>query len=351
MACTYGMCIQLLARHSELQQSETKAQAALVTILSLTQITELKLLLDIGRQGHRFYEFVLTMLIACISLELLIGIIIIYVGNLHYHQQHDADDRASPRACNVFRVLACLVCQCRCCPGRSGGQCCRQRVAYSSVMETSASSGQLAAGGGRGAKRGGAMPPPANGDELLAAPKALPEVGMIDDDDEDVGCCGGGPSSRRTAAASIADLERADVDIETARIKAAEAELRIVRVGNYIRTLEEAARRAADSQTSGLNDELAALRAEHEAASSVKKEADAERRAAEARQSHAFYARELASARRERVTFRKLSRWQHAATYLLYFVMLMNIFVTTFGISGSAQDLFVGRPVNVSTSE
>jgi len=41
--------VQLLARHSELEQSETKAQAALLTILSLTQITELKLLLDIGR--------------------------------------------------------------------------------------------------------------------------------------------------------------------------------------------------------------------------------------------------------------------------------------------------------------
>jgi len=329
----------------ELQQSETKAQAALVTILSLTQITELKLLLDIGRQGHRFYEFVLTMLIACISLELLIGIIIIYVGNLHYHQQHDRG--RPPGACNLFRILACLFCQCRCC-GRTA-QCCRQRVAYSSVMETSTSSGQLAAGGGRGKRP---MPPPHNADELLA-PKALPELGVIDDDEDDVGCCGY-PSSTAAnrSAASIADLERADVEIETARIRAAEAELRIVRVGNYIRTLDEAVKRASDSggQTAGLTDELAALRVEHEEASMIKKEADAERRAAEARQYHAFYARELAAARRERVTFRKLSRWQHAATYLLYFVMLMNIFVTTFGISGSAQDLFVVRPTNASTS-
>jgi len=175
------------------------------------------------------------------------------------------------------------------------------------------------------------MPPPpgANGDELLA-PKALPEVvGILEDDDEDLaGCCGPATAAGRGAtAASLADLERADVEIETARIKAAEAELRIVRVGNYIRTLEEAARRAAADPAGqvaaagggALGDELAALRAEHEAASSVKKEADAERRAAEARQSHAFYARELAAARRERVTFRKLSRWQHAATYLLYF--------------------------------
>ena len=80
------MGCQLLSRHSELEQSETKAQAALITVLSLTQITELKLLLDIGRQGHRFYDFVLAMLVACISLEIFIGIIIIYIGNLHYYQ-------------------------------------------------------------------------------------------------------------------------------------------------------------------------------------------------------------------------------------------------------------------------
>jgi len=339
--------VQLLARHSELQQSETKAQAALVTILSLTQITELKLLLDIGRQGHRFYEFVLTMLIACISLELLIGIIIIYVGNLHYHQQHDRG--SSPRTCNVFRVLACLFCHCRCC-ARSG-KCCRQKIAYSNVMETSASSGQIAAGG-RGKR---AMQSPHNADELLA-PKALPEAGMMDDEEDDVGCCGyPSPTAAYRNAASIADLERADVEIETARIRGAEAELCIVRVGNYVRTLEEAVKRATDSgcQAAGLNEELSTLRTELEVATGVKKEADAERRAAQARQYHAFYARELAAARRERVTFRKLSRWQHAATYLLYFVMLMNIFVTTFGISGSAQDLFVAPspPINESTHQ
>jgi len=81
--------LQLLVRHSELEQSETKAQAALVTILSLTQITELKLLLDIGRQGHRFYDFVLTLLVACISLEICVGVIIIYIGNLHYYQVYN----------------------------------------------------------------------------------------------------------------------------------------------------------------------------------------------------------------------------------------------------------------------
>jgi len=44
------------------------------------------------------------------------------------------------------------------------------------------------------------------------------------------------------------------------------------------------------------------------------------------------------------VTFRKVSLWQHAATYLLYFVMLMNVFVTTFGISGSVHSSVFGGP-------
>jgi len=37
--------------------------------------------------------------------------------------------------------------------------------------------------------------------------------------------------------------------------------------------------------------------------------------------------------RQERATFRRVSFWQHMATYLLYFVMLLNVFITTFGIS------------------
>ena len=57
-----------------------------MTILCLTQITELKLLLDIGRQGHRFYDFVLTLLVACISLEIFVVVVINYIGNLHYYR-------------------------------------------------------------------------------------------------------------------------------------------------------------------------------------------------------------------------------------------------------------------------
>jgi len=48
--------------------------------------------------------------------------------------------------------------------------------------------------------------------------------------------------------------------------------------------------------------------------------------------------------RRERSTFGRIARWQHAATYLLYFVMLMNVFITTFGISGGKHDTVITVP-------
>ncbi len=57
-------------------------------------------------------------------------------------------------------------------------------------------------------------------------------------------------------------------------------------------------------------------------------------------QARAHLEKEQRDERQERVTFRKLSIWQHAATYLLYFVMLMNVFITTFGISGSEHNVF-----------
>lgn len=356
--------MQLLAKHSELQQSEIKAQVTMVTILFLTQITELKLLFDIGRQGHRFYDFVLTMLLACISLELFIGIIVTYVGNLHYYQQQESG--GSKSLCSFYglcRLLACICCRCRCC---NPALCCRRRGAYSSVTETAMASGRSGSGV-KGKKRSvGAVSSGVTASlQSHKAPTALPEQ-IIEEDDDEMGgwCCGGGPDewqlSSRNEAASVMDLEQADAQIESSRIKAADAELRIVRSGNYIRVLEETIRRggstvvvagsvADQQQQHVLEEDLAQLQVEHATAVNDKREAEAERLSAEARHRHAYYARELANERRERVIFHKLSRWQHSATYLLYFVMLMNVFVTTFGISGSSQDLFVSAHHVTST--
>jgi hypothetical protein len=73
----------MLTWRTELEHSEVRAEAALVTILSLTQVTELKLLLDCGPESHRFYVVVLSLLITAIALEVLVGAVVIYVGGIH----------------------------------------------------------------------------------------------------------------------------------------------------------------------------------------------------------------------------------------------------------------------------
>ena len=53
--------------------------STLVTILLLTQITELKLLLELNSDHHRFYHLVLSALIVCIAAEVLLGVVTVYV--------------------------------------------------------------------------------------------------------------------------------------------------------------------------------------------------------------------------------------------------------------------------------
>ena len=233
---TYTFPLQLLARHSELEQSETKAQGALVTILTLTQITELKLLLDIGRQGHRFYDFVLTLLIACLSLEIFVGIIIIYIGNLHYYQ-------TSEKGGCCYGMLNCLTCCCRTCRRKNN-------ATYMSVRATSAS-------------------------------QSIPRTAGAEEDA--TGCCEWTTGTME----NIIDLERADSNIEVARVKCADAEVKIVRASNYLKVVEEALKKTPGN--TDLEEELAKAREELRSAMQEKEEAEAEQKLSEAQQHHAFF--------------------------------------------------------------
>ena len=137
-------------------------------------------------------------------------------------------------------------------------------------------------------------------------------------------------------------LDRSDTGIETARVKLASAEVRIVRAANYARVVEDALRRTPGNAE--LEEELGRSRDELAASRREKDELEAEQRLAEAVYRRAFYAKEQREDRRERATFGRIARWQHAATYLLYFVMLMNVFITTFGISGGKHDTVIRVP-------
>lgn len=282
-----------------------KAQAALVTILSLTQITELKLLLDIGRSGHRFYDFVLTLLIACISFELLVGIIIIYIGNLHYYNQstdccccnNNGDSPNRRKEAGKLERSGKRRCCC-CCPRNWYRRFpSKSNSSYKTVRETSAV-------------------------ELSATSRPMtvsPVLSTIE-------------SRLPSAFDKNLPVERSDASIEMTKVKIADAEIKIIRSTNYVKIVQEACSKSPSNPE--MEAELA--RAKEELASAVreKEEAEAEKKLAEAQQHHAIFLEELSEDRQEKMTFRKMAFWQHMATYLLYFVMLMNVFITTFGISG-----------------
>lgn len=124
----------------------------------------------------------------------------------------------------------------------------------------------------------------------------------------------------------------------------ADADVRIVRASNYVRVVEEALRKTPGGNVE-LEEELTRARDELASATRQREEGEAEQRLADALLQRSFGVREHAEDQLERLTFRKVSLWQHAATYLLYFVMLMNVFVTTFGISGGVHGSVFGGPV------
>ena len=125
--------------------------------------------------------------------------------------------------------------------------------------------------------------------------------------------------------------------------KVADAEVRIVRASNYVRVVEEALRKTPGGNVE-LEEELGRARDELASATRQREEGEAEQRLADALLQRSFGVQEHAEDQLERLTFRKVSLWQHAATYLLYFVMLMNVFVTTFGISGGVHGSVFGGP-------
>lgn len=309
--------VQLLSRHSQLEQSGTKAQLSLITILSLTQITELKLLLDIGRHGNRFYDMILSMLVVSICLEVFIGVIVIYIGNLHYYQPSDGST-------GVFRrMFNCLFRRRR---GTTSPTNTTTMTTMSTTSKTYQSLGSSRRSGRTHQQRGPISRQVDAGllgvsaDQRMAA-EVLPE-------EQTTTSSLFQPSS---AFECLVELDRADFSAKDARMRSADACLSISTAAGYVKAVEEATRRCPGS--SELREELARAQKALSSALQDKASAEADERLFEAQLNRAFCLKELFEDQQEKKTFRKLSFWQHLATYLLYFVMLLNIFIATFGIS------------------
>lgn len=231
------------------------------------------------------------MLIACISLEIFIGTIIIYIGNLHYYKTSTGISYCS-------QLLSCLTCNC---------------------VSSTKPPGKRSMG-----SVGGYVLSRDSGRRSARASHA-DEVTMTDYD----------PSSPEARIEStFCDLDRTGANIEFARLKMADTSAKISRAGNYVGVVEEASRKSPGNAE--LEKELSRAREELSATLREKEEAEAEQRLAEMQQSRLLMVKERQEDWQERITFRKISLWQHAATYLLYAVLLLNVFITTFGISSGS---------------
>lgn len=174
----------------------------------------------------------LTLLIASIVLELCVGIIVIYIGNLHYYQSASADTAAAASACATAcccccypdatggspSCLDCLLCCCR--AARLSGAKARRHGNYLSVHTGGSGGGSGAQGllgpsasGGSSSVTGGIAGVAGRGGDVSAAHD-------IDiDDDWVTGAGRGGVMGRSRLQSEALVLERADTGIEAARVK------------------------------------------------------------------------------------------------------------------------------------
>lgn len=94
--------------------------------------------------------------------------------------------------------------------------------------------------------------------------------------------------------------------------------------------------------TDELTEELARWRRELTTALRLRDEAETDRRLCELQQSRTALMTERGDHRRHLTIFGRVARWQHVTTYLLYLVLIMNVVITTFGISGESLGSDVG---------
>lgn len=243
---------------------------------------------------------------AAISLEILVGVIIIYVGNLH-HRHVVADECAT--SCKLIQCVACLSRRITC------GASCRDphetlpmhfAPAFDLVSDT-----ELGVG------------PTSN---VTLSDREVTQFPLNDP----LSSCADWPLE--PCPPFLAEIEESDARIHLSRMKMADAEVKMTRAKNYVKVIGEVFER--NSGVVALEEELDRARDVLSSAIREREEGEAEERLALAQQYKARLSERHFEDRRNQIISRKRSSWQEFVNYLLFFVMLVNIFITTFGITG-----------------
>ncbi|OAF71566.1 hypothetical protein A3Q56_00693 [Intoshia linei] len=333
--------MQLTARHVDLEQSKTKAQAALVTILTMAQITELKLLLDMG------------------LLLMAVGIMIIFIGN----KINNTSKRRNKWNCFKSRKnKKNITHRMRPYPHLPLPHTKSYNYMYNGVGKHSGNFGKLNSfytkSGLEQIKKNKNELKPFTSDLHVSSTSQVinenvrnidgkkPEEYFNKEKCDEIDC---NLKEEETytnnhrmiySMYDLEDVESASLEIDkteyyidAARIRVADTNMRLTRFLNYIRIVEEGLRKS--SKSIELSHELTRAQEELMAIQREKVEVDGELRFHEVRHQAALIRKDREQDEIESEKFSSIAFWQHFATYLLYFIGLMNIFITTFGISGS----------------
>jgi len=121
--------------------------------------------------------------------------------------------------------------------------------------------------------------------------------------------------------------------------------MRIARAIHNVDSLEKQLAKSPERNVE-ITGELARWRRALDAALRLTDEAQTERKVYELQQSHLAITIERSNHHRHLAIFSRVARWQHLSTYLLYLVLIMNVVITTFGISGESFHTFARGAVN-----
>ena len=173
----------------------------------------------------------------------------------------------------------------------------------------------------------------------------------LDDVDDDYDgsaarCCGGWLLRQDTTASSgsIALTALSASCAPESAVRVADIDFRIARARGRVDSLEGATKRGGggpgvedgggDGATSGGAKELEEARRELVVALRMRDDAETDRKLAELRDRRNAQLADLRDSHRHATLFVRVAAWQNVVTYLVYVIMLLNVIITTFGMSG-----------------
>lgn len=175
--------------------------------------------------------------------------------------------------------------------------------------------------------------------ELL--PSSVSARSRLDDVDDDSSsaarCCGSWLLSQDTATSSgsIALTALSAGCAPESAVRVADIDFRIARARGRVDSLEGATKRSGGGDGSdSAGKEVEAARRELVAALRMRDDAETDRKLAELRDRRNTQLAELRDTHRHATLFVRVAAWQNVVTYLVYAIMLLNVIITTFGMSG-----------------